>query len=664
MGKAKKLRSTSHKKRAPPTGGPSTAELEELQAMDFSTMAADEAQLFKGLVDLQGAVREATCVAIATMFGDVESDEAEAQSRRKLQRMVDAGLLRKLIPRVVDPLPMVRQHALGALRNMSVTGGLELCELMTSQNVVTPLVKVITENASDAALSGGADLRAVQLLEQAVALLGNLCESCQAAINELTQGALLPPIFKIAAQARTHSALHLETLKLLLLITEGNAQLNEVIGASASYQQTIGELIQAPADQLSLQVRLEAVGIATNLEAIMQVESNVARMVPVLEAALAYDAVNVVHMAQQASENYALSQKSLLEDENVDDDTLTTAEEQTITAAQLKVRTWRDSVHTLTLALELVAQLAASGDENEDEEEWASDDEDAMEEYAASHMDTDRAIGAAGSLVSKSLETSRVFPLCVAILQGLVSIPQLSLKTIGKPSTARSKDFEKMRIRVCNAVNNLLLSVSWEVLGEEVVPQIFRNLCALYGHLNREAEAASATPTGFTLESSATNDLEVAVTAAMLSALRRSTSENRQLAVAAEDAQLILKCAAQGRSAESRLNAIGMIGCVGKRCSSPAEKEAVGRALASRLDDSSLEVVAETLNAIFDVYDDEEFDDTFRALHLLSALERTSSALKAKVKAEQKQLDRALVAHVKETRLNLLRFIKYKKKHL
>lgn len=410
--------------------------------MDFSVMAADEAQLFKGLVDLQGAVREATCVAIATMFGDVESsDEAEAKSRRKLQRMVDAGLLKKLIPRVVDPLPMVRQHALGALRNISVTGGLELCELMTTQNVVTPLVKVITENATDNALAGSGDLRAVQLLEQAVALLSNLCESCQAAINELTQGELLPPIFKIAAQARAHAALHLETLKLLLLISEGNAQLNELIGANAAYQQTIGAIIQAPADQLSLQVRLEAVGIAMNLQAIMQVEDNVARMVPVLEAALAYDAVNVVQMAQQASDNYELSQKTLLGDDNVDDDTLTAEEEQKITAAQLKVRTWRDSVHTLTLSLELVAQLAASGDDNDDEEEWASDDEDAMEEYAASHMDTDAAISANGSPVSKSLETSRVFPLCVTILQGLVSIPQLPTKSIGKSLCIRQCRF-------------------------------------------------------------------------------------------------------------------------------------------------------------------------------------------------------------------------------
>ncbi|CAI5736629.1 unnamed protein product [Peronospora destructor] len=656
MGKAKKLRSITHKKRGLLPGSSSAADVQELQGMDLSTVAADEAQLFKGLVDLQGAVREATCVALAAMFGNTESDEAEIKSRCKLQRMVDAGLLTKLIPRVVDPLPMVRQHALGALRNMSVTGGLELCELMTTQNVVTPLVKVITENATDKVLSGNGDLRAVQLLEQAVALLSNLCESCQAAVNELTQGKLLPPIFKIAALARAHSALHLETLKLLLLISEGNAQLNEVIEANVRYQQTIVELIQAPSDQLPLQIRLEAVGIAMNLQTIMQVEDNVARVMPVLEAALAYDAVNVVQMAQQASENYELSQKSLLEDENVEDDTLV-SEEQKITTAKMKVRMWRDSVHTLTLALELVAELAVYGGDNDDEDEWGSDEEDAMEEYAASHMDMDAGIDANGSIVLKWLETSRVFSLCVTILQGLVSIPQLPTKTI-------RKDFEKMRIRVCNAVNNLLLNVSWEVLGENVVPQIFCNLCALYRNLNHEVEAASDAPTFFSLESNATNDLEVAVTAPILSALRRSSSGNRHLAVAATDAQLMLNCAAHGRSAESRLNAIGVIGCVGKRCFSAVEKETVGRALVSRLDDSNLEVVVETLNAIFDVYDDEEFDDTFRALNFVSALECTSSALKSKLKAEQQQLDRTFVAHIKETRLNLLRFIKYKKKHL
>lgn len=68
------------------------------------------------LTNLQGSIREATCVAIATMFGDISDEEQEKRMREKLLKMVDAGLLKKLIPRMVDPLKMVRLYAIGAIR--------------------------------------------------------------------------------------------------------------------------------------------------------------------------------------------------------------------------------------------------------------------------------------------------------------------------------------------------------------------------------------------------------------------------------------------------------------------------------------------------------------------------------------------------------------------
>lgn len=310
------------------------------------------------LTNLQGSIREATCVAIATMFGDIADDEQERRMREKLVKMVDAGLLKKLIPRMVDPLKMVRLYAVGALRNMSVTGGLEVCEVMTTQNVITPLVKIISESAQLETFEKN-DLHLVQVLEQAVALLANLCESCQAAINELTQGQLLEPIMRIAANGSAHASLHLETLKLLLLITESNPRLNEVFGASAAYQTVLGELIQS--EHLALLVKLHAVGVAMNVRAIMDAEANVARLLPVVEAALAYDAASVLQLAQSVSESYELSQKSVLVDEDVDDDTITDDDRQQVTNAQLKYRSWRDAVQTLSLALELVAELAAGG---------------------------------------------------------------------------------------------------------------------------------------------------------------------------------------------------------------------------------------------------------------------------------------------------------------
>ncbi|GLD95001.1 hypothetical protein PINS_up003626 [Pythium insidiosum] len=44
MGKAKKMRSTSHKKKASPTGGPTPAELEQ-----YAGMPRDQAEMFHGV---------------------------------------------------------------------------------------------------------------------------------------------------------------------------------------------------------------------------------------------------------------------------------------------------------------------------------------------------------------------------------------------------------------------------------------------------------------------------------------------------------------------------------------------------------------------------------------------------------------------------------------
>lgn len=245
--------------------------------------------------------------------------------------------------------------------NISVTGGIEICELMTTQNVITPLVKIITENATAATFAKN-DLHAVQVLEQSIALLSNLCESCQAAINELTGGNLLAPIMLIAEKSRAHPVLLLETLKLLLLITESNQRLNEIFGGNTAYQKIIGDTVES--DQVSQQIKLTAVGIAMNIKAIMQAEANVVRLLPVIERALAYDAVNVTQLAQHVADHWELAQRSTLDEENVDGELITEEEHASIENAQLKLRTWKDNVQTLALALELVADLAAPGDES------------------------------------------------------------------------------------------------------------------------------------------------------------------------------------------------------------------------------------------------------------------------------------------------------------
>lgn len=650
MGKAKKLRSTSHKKRTPPTGGPSSAELEE-----YAHLPRDQAETFQGLSNVQGSIREATCVTLATMFGDARSPEEERKAADRLQRMVEHGLLRKLIPLVVDPLKMVRLHALGALRNMSVTGGADVCERMVQASVVAPLVRLIAESATVERFETN-DLHAVQLLEQAVALLANVCESSPSAINELTRSNLLDVIMLVARHGRAYMALHVETLKLLLLITEGNATLSDVFGSNAQYQVVLGELIEADAS-VALYTRLHAVGIAMNVRPIMQNHANVAKLLPVVEAALAFDAVQVLHQAQHAAESWDLAHKSAYDDDadSAELDPITDDDKEKQAQAQLKTRSWKENVQTLTLALELVADLTASAtDEDEDvEEEWASDDEEAMEQYAASQMEQQQQTqqSTAGG-VADVVGQSHVYALAVAVLQGVVSVPTIANASI-------TSDFAKIRVRVCNALNNLVQLLPWTQLHNDTLPQLFRNLCTLYRNV-----ATAAPSTVFDANASTSDDIETAVTSAMWAVLRRCSGEHEQLPIADDDAALIMTAAQQSPSVEARLNTIGLIGCVGQQSKDASANAVVGRCLLASLNDTSLVVVTEALNAVFDVYGDEDFDATFTQLGLLPALEATVPALKSKLRAEQKQLDRDVVAHVKETQLNLVRFIKYKKKHL
>ncbi|RHY99859.1 hypothetical protein DYB35_010997, partial [Aphanomyces astaci] len=86
--------------------------------------------------------------------------------------------------------------------------------------------------------------------------------------------------------------------------------------------------------------------------------------------------------------------------------------------------------------------------------------------------------------------------------------------------------------------------------------------------------------------------------------------------------------------------------------------------LSAVLRDTDLAVVCEVLNALFDIYADEQYDSVFHEVKFLTSLEHVGAGMKSKIKSEAKSLDRELVAHAKETRLNLLRFIKYKKQHL
>jgi len=106
--------------------------------------------------------------------------------------------------------------------------------------------------------------------------------------------------------------------------------------------------------------------------------------------------------------------------------------------------------------------------------------------------------------------------------------------------------------------------------------------------------------------------------------------------------------------------------------------QAVGRLLLDCLGDSSLAVVGEALDALFDVYADEDMDGVF--FGVLNALEMLRSftpsfqqrvraclcsafAYFVQVKRERGSIDREVMGRLLDAKTNLQRFIQYKQQH-
>nr|CCA14123.1 armadillo repeatcontaining protein putative [Albugo laibachii Nc14] len=623
MGKARKQ--TGRKKKALCERPPSR-----------DTATPEDDPLLQGLVDLHGSVRETTCVVIANMFGDA-LDPGDMNIHKQLDRMVRGGLCEKLIPRIVDPLKMVRLHALGALRNLSIAGGVSFCETLITSNVITPLIKVLSSNGvAETFQSTKTHAESLRMLEQAIALLTNLCENSPNAIRETLQGNLIDPIMQIIRVGAQEPRIHTETLRCMMLLTDHNPTLNALFASDAMYPRTFNDLLDM---DVSLYRKLLVAAIIINIPAMKKGDGQIVKCIPYLEVALEFDASNVVQQARHACEVWHVAQKTLLEEEClIENGELSSDESEAIKSAQGICRSWRENVQTLVLAMELVAEIASIDEDAMDEQDWGSDDEEIMEEFASSHMniDSDEPKLTAALL---AIGQSRILHLCRLILRGLVAVPDFN--------SAIASDFETMRIRVCNALNNLLQVPRCEVLATEA-SAILHNLCTIYEH----------SPTH--LAKADTVELETAITSAMQSVLRQYSSidlERRHF-------QLLLQRLDSTNDAEAKMNLVGVLSCVGTRQRDMNENALIGQSLLSRLNDPDLEVVVASLNAIFDIYADEVFDTVFKSMNALSALETTLAMCRTKLRAEQSMMDRDVISHVKESLLNLKRFLKYKKQYL
>lgn len=124
-----------------------------------TTLTDIQASVLDGLTSLNHLTRESSCAAIASLFEKVDCPEAGSEAWAAAQRLIAGGVVKKLLPRLVDRAPEVKLQATGAIRNISAVRDPRVCEVMVKDDCLTPVLTLLhrtSTNQNGGAISSGA----------------------------------------------------------------------------------------------------------------------------------------------------------------------------------------------------------------------------------------------------------------------------------------------------------------------------------------------------------------------------------------------------------------------------------------------------------------------------------------------------------------------------
>ena len=185
MGKTRKQRNRTNK--SSQQAEPPHSHNEELISEDHS-----EDAFIAIREQLQSASIEEKLIGLQTMA-------LLSLNPKKTEAMSESDIIRIASPFLVDQNENIRNAAAGALRNASLCG-INVCEALIEQDVVTPLLALIDDyiNKVDWVPAIDRSVKHVEQLDlnadtflQAVNLMWNLCESSSTALQRFNQANIL-----------------------------------------------------------------------------------------------------------------------------------------------------------------------------------------------------------------------------------------------------------------------------------------------------------------------------------------------------------------------------------------------------------------------------------------------------------------------------------------
>uniref|UniRef100_A0A8C4QJA5 HEAT repeat containing 3 n=1 Tax=Eptatretus burgeri TaxID=7764 RepID=A0A8C4QJA5_EPTBU len=149
----------------------------------------------------------------------------------EVPKVLRADAVRCLAPLLLDESAGVQEAAAGALRNMSVSGGVNVCKIMVQQDVMTPLVALLRQCSTNFGLTeepvkGNRGKNSTELVAfEAIHLLWNLCECSPTAVAVFNKEYLFPLLLQSLMFHDRNIELSIAAAHCLNTVTEDNPEL-------------------------------------------------------------------------------------------------------------------------------------------------------------------------------------------------------------------------------------------------------------------------------------------------------------------------------------------------------------------------------------------------------------------------------------------------------
>ncbi|KAJ2917874.1 hypothetical protein MD484_g2591, partial [Candolleomyces efflorescens] len=677
MGKSQKKRQM---RRHNPVRVPDSHLPQGLQAASESSSKAG--QILPILQKMEGAdasERKWACVAVSNII------QNDPSTRRLLQGKNVVGAL---ITRLSDSEEEVVVEAMGALRNLCIDGGYDICAEMYNKNILTPLKTFIPKIsttlsqylASPKQSPENAKKIVYEFSENVITTLWCLSETSNKALNAINDIQLVPFLMSfLGAKDSLPLATVISAAQCLYVLTDDNFPVTKEIRTDGAYLSCLLSLAkpeeayndkQKVVDNRFISLTVLAAGILRNISPIpppsiaSTVDLDRDVILPLLQPV-----ISSISLQEVTSEVQGLLQRQATEPaiENLSlkhgpkSDHKSDIERQ-LEALEARLRTVQSSLEILTGACATLPDpepdTSPDQDEDEDEDEEIEDAE--AEADTADNVSMDAEVTPTETKSTPSYLQTLVLPLVSLIQPTELSFPPLSSPSPHPPTTSA---LSAVHISALECLNNIFLSLS--VSPPEIVTKDVQSGISVWNSVWSALQLVG-TQTGSGQERRQEFwDVAVGALWGMANVWKGSFEPQD------EQVRVLMQLCDSSSDERVRVRCVGTLECLAQYPTAIEQNKSIATYLISLLPTATTtsragtEPMLQAVSALIDIYSDEgtPYDINFRQGDFVSALKASVEGVRKAIRGIDKKKEGGADLRKRGdlVRENLVDFIKYRR---